>query len=73
VVGAFAAMGMALTDLTLGWAVSWIIGPGRPEGGFTTMTIIGAAMTAFVLGGLAGAIGAWIGVRGIRAPSPPAS
>ena len=69
VVGVFAAMGMAVTDLTLGWAVSWIIGPGRPEGGFTTMTIIGAGMTAFVLGGLAGAIGAWIGVRGIRGPS----
>lgn len=63
VLGLIAATVLALTDVTLGWAVSWLIGPGRPEGGLTPATAVGAAMTAFVLGGLAGGVGAWIGVR----------
>jgi hypothetical protein len=64
--GLFAAMAMAITDLTAGWAVSWLIGPGRPPGGLTAITVAGAVMTAFVLGGLAGAIGAWVGTRKVR-------
>ena len=63
VVGFFAAIAMAVTDLTLGWAVSWAVGPGRPAGGFTLMTVIGAIMTAFVGAGLAGGVGAWLGAR----------
>ena len=62
-VGLLAAMVMALTDLTLGWLVAWLIGPGRPSGGFTLVTILGAVMTAFVGAGLAGGIGAWLGTR----------
>jgi len=61
--GLLASTVLAFTDVTVGWAVSWVIGPGRPESGLTPITVIGAAMTAFVLGGLAGAIGAWIGTR----------
>ena len=61
--GLFAALAMALTDLTLGWAVSWIIGPGKPVGGLTAALIIGAVMTAFVGAGIAGSVGAWVGVR----------
>lgn len=64
--GLLAALAMAITDLTLGWAVSSLIGPGRPASGFTLVTILGAAMTAFVAAGLAGGIGAWLGSR--RAP-----
>jgi len=64
--GLLAATAMALTDLTLGWGVSWVIGPGRPTGGLTAMTVVGAAMTAFVLAGLTGAIGGVIGVRWSR-------
>jgi len=71
--GLFAAVLMGLTDVTAGWAVSWIIGPGKPETGLTLMTIVGAAMTAFVLSGLAGAIGAWIGARKTRASDAPAA
>jgi len=63
VVGLLAAMMMALTDLTLGWLVAWLIGPGRPAGGFTFVTVLGAVMTAFVGAGLAGGIGAWLGIR----------
>jgi hypothetical protein len=70
--GLFAAMGMGFTDLTAGWAVSWLIGPGKPEGGVTLMTIVGAVMTVSVLGGLAGAIGAWIGARRTRDSAPAA-
>ena len=64
--GLLAATVLALTDVTAGWAVSWLIGPGKPESGLTLMTVVGAAMTAFVLGGLVGAVGAWIGVRSRR-------
>lgn len=67
VVGLVAATVLAFTDVTLGWAVSWLIGPGKPESGLTPMTVVGAGMTAFVLGGLAGGVGAWIGVRRGRA------
>lgn len=67
VVGLIAATLLAFTDVTLGWAVSWLIGPGKPESGLTPMTVVGAGMTAFVLGGLAGGVGAWIGVRKGRA------
>ena len=69
VVGLLAATLLAFTDVTLGWAVSWLIGPGKPEAGLTPMTVLGAAMTAFVFGGLAGGVGAWIGVRKGRAMS----
>ena len=62
-IGLLAAMAMALTDLTLGWLVASLIGPGRPSGGFTFVTILGAVMTAFVAAGLAGGIGAWLGAR----------
>ena len=63
VVGLVAATILAFTDVTLGWAVAWLIGPGKPEAGLTPMTVLGAGMTAFVFGGLAGGIGVWIGVR----------
>jgi hypothetical protein len=71
--GLFAGALMGLTDVTVGWAVSWIIGPGKPETGLTAMTIVGAVITAFVLSGLAGAIGAWIGARKIRGSGAPAA
>ena len=61
--GLFAAIAMALTDLTFGWAVSWLIGPGRPAGGLTTTTVMGAALTALLAAGVAGSIGGWVGVR----------
>ena len=67
VVGLVAATLLAFTDVTLGWAVSWLIGPGKPESGLTPMTVVGAGMTAFVFGGLAGGVGAWLGVRRGRA------
>ena len=65
--GLLAATLLALTDVTLGWAVSWLIGPGKPESGLTPMTVVGGGMAAFVLGGLAGGVGAWIGARKGRA------
>jgi len=71
--GLLAATVLAFTDVTVAWAVSWLIGPGKPESGLTSMTVVGAAMTAFVLGGLAGAVGAWIGVRRRRGVDAPAA
>jgi len=68
--GLLAALALAITDLTLGWTVSWFIGPGRPAGGVTIMSVLGAVITAFVLAGLAGTIGGWIGIRFRRSGSP---
>jgi hypothetical protein len=73
VMGLLAALAMAMTDLTLGWTVSWLIGPGRPAGGLTLIAVVGAVMTAFVLAGLTGAIGGWIGIRFLRRSSAPAA
>lgn len=67
VLGLIAGTALAFVDVTAGWAVSWWIGPGRPASGLTPMTVLGGAMTAFVLGGLAGAVGAWLGIRHSRA------
>ena len=51
---------LGLTDATLGWAVSWAIGPGRPATGLTpamwlivaALVMVGAAVLATV-GGVA--------------------
>jgi len=61
--GFLAAMVLAFVDVTLGSLVSALIGPGRPAGELTLGAILGGAMTAFVLAGLAGGIGAAIGAR----------
>jgi len=37
--GALAGGVVAFIDSTLGWYISWIIGPGRPKGGLTTKSI----------------------------------
>jgi hypothetical protein len=37
------------------------------------MAVVGAVMTAFVLAGLMGAIGGWIGIRFLRRSRAPAA
>jgi hypothetical protein len=49
---AFAGLLLGLTDATIGWAVAWIIGPGRVPGGITSVrwAVIALLVTAFSTG-----------------------
>ncbi len=53
---------MGITDSTIGWAVSWFIGPGRlPVGTLTPLIwLISAAFVVF-LGAIYGVVGGGIG------------
>jgi hypothetical protein len=56
---------VGLIDATLGWAISWVIGPGRPEVG-EAITFLGWFNTALFVGLLSAAgaaLGAWIAHR----------
>jgi hypothetical protein len=59
------AAGVALVEATLGWAISWFIGPGRPGEEAARMPVaVGiGAITAIVLGSFFGWIGALVGRR----------
>jgi hypothetical protein len=61
--GLFAGFAMGGADLTGGWWVTWMIGPGRPASGFSWPTILAGAMSALAIGGIVGSIGSWVGVR----------
>ena len=56
---------VALVDATLGWAVSWFIGPGQPQdsGASTSALLISGAIGALIFGGITGLLGGWIAVR----------
>jgi hypothetical protein len=58
--GVIAGATVALVEATVGWAVSWLIGPGKPEGdyGFGTLVVTAAVVvgTGAVIGLIAGRI-----------------
>lgn len=61
---------MGLTDATLGWAVSWAIGPGRlPPGTLTPSMWLFAAAYVVALGAVCGLLGGGIGALGARGRS----
>lgn len=64
---ALAGVILGLTDATIGWAVSWLIGPGRVPGGLTPAVwcITAISVTALNCGiaWIGGAVGGWIGRR----------
>jgi hypothetical protein len=50
--------GVALVDTTLGWAISWALGPGRPAAGYTGMgPIVGTVTLAWLTGIASGLLG----------------
>lgn len=55
---------VATVEATLGWAVSWWIGPGRPTEHFTVVGLAGVALFVLVTGTALGALGAWVGGLG---------
>jgi len=58
---------MGFTDVTLGWAVSWAIGPGRVDvSGLTASDWIYTAAFATILGAIYGLIGGGTGALMVR-------
>jgi hypothetical protein len=51
-------------EATLGWAVSWWLGPGRPASPLTISTIIGVAVFVAIVATLLAALGAWLSQLG---------
>jgi len=60
-------MVMGVTDVTIGWAVSWAIGPGRIDIDLTPSvwmyTLLFAAILGVVYGVIGGGIGLLVGRR----------
>ena len=55
---ALAGMAVALAEGTVGWAVSWWLGPGRPPAELRTASNVSAAIVVVILTGAAvGALG----------------
>ena len=49
---------IAAIDATLGWTISWWIGPGRPPGGFAHPAMVAVTIPiVIVIGGLLGLLG----------------
>jgi hypothetical protein len=58
---------LGLVDATFGWAVSWVIGPGRPVGvDFSWATWLFTAAVVTLLGAIYGLIGGAIGALARR-------
>lgn len=55
--GALAGAANGLTEATLGWAISWAIGPGKPEFETDTVTIAMIVILAIDIGAVLGFIG----------------
>jgi len=59
---ALAAILVGVVEATLGWAISWKIGPGRtPSGLLTPADVVTALLFVVFLAGACGAAGAWLG------------
>ncbi len=54
---AFGAI-LGLADQTLGWAISWLIGPGRPAEPLTVVSAAGVVALSVLLGTAVGVLGA---------------
>jgi hypothetical protein len=65
---------VALADATIGWAVSWWIGPGAPDAGDDDLASIAFTVVAVVAtGAVLGLSGGWLGRRSAtrsRSPQP---
>jgi len=60
---------VGLADATVGWAVSWLIGPGRaPPGGLQLSRAVGTVVAVSLLAGLAAGIGGALNQKARRPP-----
>jgi len=53
---------VGVIDATLGWAIAWAIGPGRPQAGerISLLGLFNTTLFVAVLAAVAAAIGAWL-------------
>ena len=58
-----AAVAVGAVDATLGWFLSWKIGPGEIPNAPLATIVVTALVVAVVIAGAAGAIGAWLARR----------
>jgi hypothetical protein len=56
--GILAGATTGLADATLGWWVSWLIGPGRPAGEWNALMLMAAAISVVITASLVGLLGA---------------
>ena len=59
-IGAAAGAVMGLLDSTLGWYISWTLGPGRPDIEMDAIMIISTIFFVTILAGFIGLIGGFI-------------
>jgi hypothetical protein len=71
-VSALSAGIAGFVDASIGWAVSWVLGPGRPLDG-TQLTVTRSIGTAVFVVCLAAAVGAIGGIAGRRSASNAAA
>jgi hypothetical protein len=70
-IGVLVASSVALVEATLGWLISWHIGPGRPPDGYQGAgPILGAIVFVTITGAVFGLIGAAVAAR-FRRRTPP--
>jgi hypothetical protein len=64
---ALAGAVVGVSDATVGWAIAWAIGPGRPQIGerITLLGFFNTVVFVAVLGAAGAAVGAWL-VRRVR-------
>jgi len=63
-VGVLAGLALAFADATVGWTVSWLIGPGAPTAADRdALTVAVTAWGVTALGAIEGLLGGWLGAR----------
>jgi hypothetical protein len=65
--GVLAGFALEFTNATIGWAISWLIGPGAPEPtegqSVTVMAVLVVVIVVTASGLVEGVIGGWFGAR----------
>ena len=65
--GGIAGATVAFVEATVGWAVSWLIGPGEPEGDYRVSTLVGTAAVVVAAGAVIGLVAGRVATRTKRA------
>ena len=62
--GVFAGLALEFANSTVGWAVSWLIGPGAPDpADRDALPVILTALAVTAVGAIEGFVGGWLGAR----------
>jgi len=65
--GVFAGLALEFVNSTVGWAVSWVIGPGAPApADRDALPVVLTALGVTAVGAIEGFVGGWLGARRAR-------